>query len=111
MRQKLAKTRRGNGLKSRHYGKFIYQLQNIFPGHIGESINQTKFTKQIYCFYDMTHRKKTYKYALVVIDIASRYKGAEALVSKESSEVAKAFEEIYSRKSVKMAGDPYGAPW
>ena len=58
-----------------------------------------------------THRKKTYKYALVAIDIASRYKDAEALVSKESSEVAKAFEEIYSRKSVKMAGDPYGGPW
>ena len=45
-----------------------------------------------------TYRKKTYKYALVVIDIASRYKDAEALVSKESSEVAKAFEKIYSLK-------------
>ena len=45
-----------------------------------------------------TYRKKTYKYALVAIDIASRYKDAEALVSKESSEVAKAFEKIYSRK-------------
>ena len=44
------------------------------------------------------YRKKTYKYALVLIDIASKYKDAEALVSKESSEVAKAFEKIYSRK-------------
>ena len=43
-----------------------------------------------------TYRKKTYKYALVVIDIALRYKDAEALTSKESSEVAKAFEKIYS---------------
>ena len=45
-----------------------------------------------------TYRKKTYKYALVVVDIASRYKDAEALNTKESSEVAKAFEKIYSRK-------------
>ena len=45
-----------------------------------------------------TYRKKTYKYALVVVDIASRYRDAEALTTKESSEVAKAFEKIYSRK-------------
>ena len=45
-----------------------------------------------------TYRKKTYKYALVVVDIASRYKDAEALTTKESSEVAKAFENIYSQK-------------
>ena len=45
-----------------------------------------------------TYRKKTYKYALVVVDIASRYKDAETLTTKESSEVAKAFEKIYSRK-------------
>ena len=43
-------------------------------------------------------RRKTYRYALVVIDVASRYKDAEALTSKESQEVAKAFERIYSRK-------------
>ena len=43
-------------------------------------------------------RRKTFRYALVVIDVASRYKDAEALTSKESHEVAKAFEKIYSRK-------------
>ena len=42
--------------------------------------------------------RKTYRYALVVIDVASRYKDAEALTSKDSQEVAKAFEKIYSRK-------------
>jgi len=42
--------------------------------------------------------RKTYKYALVVIDVASRYKDAEPLTSKNSSEVAKAFTTIYSRK-------------
>ena len=42
--------------------------------------------------------RKTFRYALVVIDVASRYKDAEALTSKESQEVAKAFDRIYSRK-------------
>ena len=93
------KTRRNNGLKSRHYGKFIYGHQNIFLDLIGEWIKQTKFTKQIFLFLPQdTYRKKTYKYALVVIDIASRYKDAEALTTKESSEAAKAFEKTYSRK-------------
>ena len=42
--------------------------------------------------------RKTYKYALVVVDVASRYKDSEPLTSKESHEVSKAFEKIYSRK-------------
>ena len=43
-------------------------------------------------------RRKTFRYALVVVDIASRYKDAEAFGSKESSEVPKAFQKIYFRK-------------
>ena len=45
-----------------------------------------------------TFKRKTYRYALVVIDVASRYKDAEALTSKESSEIAKCFVKIYSRR-------------
>ena len=45
-----------------------------------------------------TFKRKTYRYALVVIDVASRYKDAEALTSKDSSEIAKCFSKIYSRK-------------
>ena len=45
--------------------------------------------------------RKTYRYALVVIDVATRYKDAEALTSKESQEVANAFEKIYSRKKLR----------
>ena len=44
-----------------------------------------------------TIRRKIYKYALVVIDIATRYKDAEALTSKESKEISRAFEKSYSR--------------
>ena len=41
--------------------------------------------------------RKTYKYALTVVDVASRYKEAEPLTTKESAEVAKAFSTIYKR--------------
>ena len=41
--------------------------------------------------------RKTYKYALTVVDIASRYKEAEPLTSKDSNEVARAFQTIYRR--------------
>jgi hypothetical protein len=38
-----------------------------------------------------------YKYALTVVDVASRYKQAEPLKTKTSTEVASAFERIYRR--------------
>ena len=41
---------------------------------------------------------KVYRYALVVIDVASRYKDAEALRTKESGEIGKCFAKIYSRR-------------
>ena len=41
--------------------------------------------------------RKVYKYALTVVDIASRYKEAEPLTSKDSAEIAKAFQSIYRR--------------
>jgi len=44
--------------------------------------------------------RKLYKYALTVVDIASRYKEAEPLASKESAEIVKAFTTIYSRSSL-----------
>ena len=39
--------------------------------------------------------KNIFKYALTVVDIASRFKAAEPLTSKDSSEVSKAFRKIY----------------
>ena len=39
--------------------------------------------------------QKVYKYALTVVDVASRYKAAEPLSSKEGIEVAKALIKIY----------------
>ena len=38
--------------------------------------------------------KKTYKYALNIVDVASRYKGSYQLATKNSKEVAQAFQWI-----------------
>ena len=51
--------------------------------------------------YKHPHGRKVYKYALTVIDVASRYKAAEPLTSKESDEVSKAFQRIYKRGPLK----------
>ena len=45
--------------------------------------------------------RRTYKYALTVVDVASRYKEAEPLASKEATEVAAALSRIYRRGSLK----------
>ena len=44
-----------------------------------------------------TVNRKTYKYALTVVDIESRYNEAEPLTLKDGKEVAKAFGNIYKR--------------
>ena len=41
--------------------------------------------------------RKTYKYALTMVDVASRYKEAEPLSTKEAKEVADALSRIYKR--------------
>ena len=49
----------------------------------------------------LPHGRKVCKYALTVVDVASRYKAAEPLTSKESDEVSKAFQRIYKRGPLK----------
>ena len=44
---------------------------------------------------------KTYKYPLTIVDVASRYKEAEPLATKEAKEVANALERIYRRSPLK----------
>ena len=41
------------------------------------------------------YKKKTYKYALNIVDVASRYKGSYQLATKNGKEVAQAFQWIY----------------
>lgn len=45
--------------------------------------------------------RKTYKYPLTVVDVASRFKEAEPLTSKELAKVAGAFQNIYKRGPLK----------
>ena len=45
-------------------------------------------------------KKKTYKYALNIVDVASRYKGSYQLATKNSKEVAQAFQWIYENTSL-----------
>ena len=46
----------------------------------------------------LPRERKVFRYALTVVDVASRYKEAEPLSSKNSDEVAKAFQTIYRRR-------------
>ena len=41
------------------------------------------------------YEKKAYKYALNIVDVASRYKGSYQLATKNSKDVAQAFEWMY----------------
>ena len=45
-------------------------------------------------------KKKMYKYALNIVDVVSRYKGSYQLTTKNSKEVAKAFQWIYENTSL-----------
>ena len=49
----------------------------------------------------LPHGRKVYKHALTVVDVASRYKAAEPLTSKESDEVSKAFKEYIKKGPLK----------
>ena len=45
-------------------------------------------------------KKKTYKYALNIVDVASRYKGSYQLATENSKEVGQAFQWIYENTSL-----------
>ena len=49
----------------------------------------------------LPHGRKVYKYALTVVDVASHYKAADLLTSKEYDEVSKAFQIIYRKRPLK----------
>ena len=69
----------------------------IRPRFDASTKNEIHQADLLFLPHDSVNRR-TYKYALTVVDIESRYKEAEPLTSKDSSEVAKAFENIYKRK-------------
>ena len=65
-------------------------------------LNKVHQADLLYLPHDRPQRsRKTFKYALTVVDVASRYKEAEPLPTKEAKEVAAALERIYSRGPLK----------
>ena len=81
----------------------IYQLYKAkpkvikFPHYTQDKPNHTHQIDLLFLPHDMK-----YKYALTVIDIASRYKEAEPLKTKTAREVSKAIEAIYQRSPLKF---------
>ena len=94
------KKRRENGYKDSHCTKYVYHRQNIFLDLMQVChymLNQMIFIRQIFFIYLMTDTKrKIYKYALSIVNVASRYKGSYQLTTKNSKEIAQTFHFIYT---------------
>ena len=89
-----------SGYTSRPSGRSIFLRRDTFLARNLVWRRPTRSTRRDLLFlpHDKLPRgRKIYKYALTVVDIASRYKEAEPLTSKDSDEVAKAFQSIYRR--------------
>jgi transposase InsO family protein len=81
--------------------QIIYQIyypkpRRIIRAKFDVSVPNTIHQADLLFLPHDTVKRKTYKYALTVIDVASRYKAAWPLTSKNSDEVASAFNKIYS---------------
>jgi transposase InsO family protein len=80
----------------------VWQIYLPAPRHIPrpmfdeDSPNAVHQADLLYLPHDRVGRK-TYKYALTVVDVASRYKEAEALTDKSAAGVAAALARIYKR--------------
>ena len=84
----------------------IWQIYLPAPRHIPRPKfdvrvpNEVHQADLIFLPHDRVGRR-TYKYALTVVDVASRYKEAEPLTSKGAAEVADALSRIYRRGPLK----------
>ena len=65
-----------------------------------ETPNEVHQADLLYLPHDRV-AQRTYKYALTVVDVASRFKEAEPLTSKGAAEVAEALFRIYKRSPLK----------
>ena len=97
--QAQRKKRPKNGYCNNHCTKYIYQHQNTFLGPMlvcHYLPNQMIFIRQTFSIYHMTDTKRKYtRYALNIVDVASRYTGSYQLTTKNSKEVAQDFQWIY----------------
>ena len=79
----------------------IWQISLPPPKHIPRPIFDVTVPNKVHRAggpHDRPGRgRKLYKYALTIVDVASRYKEAEPLATKEAKEVADDLSRIYSR--------------
>ena len=81
----------------------LYQIYLPAPKHIPRpNASMSLFAKpndihqsDLFSLLHDKFKKKTYKYALNIVDVASRYKGSYQLTSRYAKEVAQAFQWIY----------------
>ena len=84
----------------------IWQIYLVAPHYIPRpkfdiiEPNEVHQADILYLPHDRVGRK-TYKYALTLVDVASHYKEAEPLISKDSNKVAAALSRIYKRGPLK----------
>lgn len=96
------------GCWNKRCGKFICQPLATFLGPSSTFARQTKLTKQTYLFLpdDTLGRgraRKTYKFALAVVDSASHHIKAEPSTSKEATEIAGTFRRILHSWTAEVA--------
>ena len=86
----------------------LYQIYLPAPKYIPRpNANMSLFTKPndihqadiLYLPHDR-YKKKQHKYALNIVEVASKYKGAYQLATKNSKEVAQAFKWIYDNSQL-----------
>ena len=75
----------------------IWQIYLPAPRHIPRPKYQADL---LFLPHDCV-RRKTFRYALTVVDVASRYKEAEPLTSKTAAEVADGLSRIYKRSPLR----------
>ena len=105
MRPKFLKTPPRSGWSSKPFGRFISPRQSAFLAPNLMFLRRTRFTKRIF-FFATRHprtwsRAKDLQIRFDRCRCCRRFKAAEPLTSKESAEVAKAFEKIYRRGPLK----------
>ena len=88
-----------NGYSNSPFTKFIYHPPKyVLRPNASMSLyakpNDIHQADILYLPHDK-FKTKTYKYALNIVDVASRYKGSYQLTTKNSKEVAQAFQWIY----------------
>jgi len=84
----------------------IWQIYLPAPHHIPKPMfdedrpNAVHQAKLLYLPHDrvgISRKANTFRYALTIVDIASRYEEAEPLTDKSAAEVAKALSRVYKR--------------